>query len=393
MRSQFEQFRALVEADASLQQELSQPYDPCVFAALAVERARHHGLGLAAEEVAEAVRANRQVPITGPADEGGARLPPCGWLPLRTRWRDQQFEVQWGYAGPQPLHEPFFEDSVARCTTTPFNRLFGCSTPIEALAGGLQEHRHVPPSGFIFHMSRCGSTLVSQMLAAMARTIVVSEAGPIDAVVQARRTRPDLRDEQHAEWLRWMIGALGRARSGEEQRFFVKLDSWHVLALPLFRRAFPAVPWIFLYRDPVEVLVSQLRRRGMHMVPGLLDPAIFGFEASQAMQAPANYCAQVLERICDGVLREYAPGAGLLLNYRQLPAALWTDVLPHFAVPCSERDRLAMAEAARYDAKSPDLPFANDSVAKQAGATDQIRSAAQQLGGLHARLEALRLGA
>jgi hypothetical protein len=233
---------------------------------------------------------------------------------------------------------------------------------------------------------------VSQMLAALPRNVVVSEANPIDAVVQARCTRPDLGDEQHAAWLRWMIGALGQPRCGEERHFFVKPDSWHALALPLFRRAFPAVPWIFLYRDPVEVLVSQLRRRGMHMVPGLIDRQVFGFAASQITLAPQTYCAQVLERICDGVLREYAPGAALLVNYQELPAALWTDVLPHFAVPCSESDRLAMVEAARYDAKRPELPFTKDTVAKQDAATDEIRSAAQKLGGHFARLEALRLG-
>jgi hypothetical protein len=388
---QFEQFRALVEMDRSLQQKLNQPDDPAVFIALVVEAARDHGLPLNAGEVAAAMEANRQVSAAESADDDSRRLPPSGWLPVRAQWRGQELHVDWAYLGSRRLREPFFEESVARCLTKPFNRLLGYSTPIGALAGWLREHRCLPPAGFIFHMSRCGSTLLSQMLATIPRNIVVSEAGPIDAVVQARHTRPDLCDEQHAAWLRWMIGALGQARSGEERHFFVKLDSWHALALPLFRRAFPAVPWIFLYRDPVEVLVSQLRRRGMHMVPGLIGD-VFGFEASQAAQAPETYCAQVLARICDGVLREYAPGRALLVNYRQLPAALWTDVLPHFAVPCSDGDRVAMAEAARYDAKRPALPFTNDTAAKREAATDAIRSAAEQLGGLHARLEALRLG-
>ena len=41
-------------------------------------------------------------------------------------------------------------------------------------------------------MSRCGSTLVSQMLAALPQNIVISEAAPIDAVVQLNRAQPDL---------------------------------------------------------------------------------------------------------------------------------------------------------------------------------------------------------
>jgi hypothetical protein len=153
------------------------------------------------------------------------------------------------------------------------------------------------------------------------------------------------------------------------------------------------VPWIFLYRDPVEVLASQLRRRGMHMVPGLIGQDIFGLNGSESSLAPEAYCAEVLARICDGALREYAPRTALLVNYRQLPAALWTEVLPHFGVPYSNADRAAMADAAHYDAKSPHQPFVNDSAVKQELATDKIRSAAQRLAGHHARLEALRLGA
>jgi hypothetical protein len=388
----FEQLRALMERDPSMQEKLNRPDDPAVFIALVVERARDHGISLGAEQVAAAMETNRRFSAAEPADKGGARLPPSGWLPVGTRWRGQKLYLDWAYVGPRRLREPFFEETVARCLSKPFNRLFGTSTPIGALAGWLREHPGLPPTGFIFHMSRCGSTLVSQMLAAIPDNVVVSEAGPIDAVVLARRTRPDLGDEQHAAWLRWVIGALGQPRCGEERHFFVKLDSWHALALPLFRRAFPTVPWIFLYRDPVEVLASQLRRRGIQMVPGSIGQDVFGFKASQTAQPPETYCAKVLARICDGALREYAPGTALLVNYRQLPAALWTDVLPHFGVPCSDRDRAAMADAAHYDAKNPQLPFINDSAAKQELATDKVRSAAHELGRRHARLEALRLG-
>jgi len=383
----FEQFRALVERDPPLQEALDRPDDPAVLVGLAVAAARDRGLGLDAAEVEVVISANPR----GAADGCGARSPPRGWLPVRARWQDRELMVDWGYFGPRRLLEPFFDESVLRCLAKPFNRLFRYSTPIDALAGWLRQHPGLPPSGFIFHMSRCGSTLVSQMLAAIPRNIVVSEAGPIDAVVQARYSRPDLSDEQHAAWLRWMIGALGQARSREERHLFVKLDSWHALALPLFRGAFPTVPWIFLYRDPLEILVSQLKRRGMHMVPGVIGHDVFGFETSQSIQEPESYCAQVLARIGDGALRDYTPGRALLVNYNELPAALWTDVLPHFGVSCSADDRAAMTKAARYDAKSPDLRFTDDTAAKRNAATDQIRSAADGLGGLYARLETLRL--
>ena len=116
------------------------------------------------------------------------------------------------------------------------------------------------------------------------------------------------------------------------------------------------------------------------------------FQAPRSTQTPENYCAQILAGICDGVLRDYAPGRALLVNYQELPEVLWTRVLPHFGVPCGADDRTAMAEAARYDAKSPERPFAVDTGAKRDAATDAIHAAAGQLAGRHARLESLRLG-
>jgi hypothetical protein len=315
-------------------------------------------------------------------------LPPAGWLPIGTSWQRDQLYVQWSYFGRERLREPFFEGSVQSRLFKPFNRLFRYSTPIARLADWVQARPGLRPSGFIFHMSRCGSTLVSQMLASLDHCVVVSEASPIDAVVRARQVRPDLNEDQHARWLAWMIGALGQPRCGHERHYFIKLDCWHTLALPLFRRAVPDVPWIFLYRDPVEVLVSQLRMPGVQMVPGMLGPDLLGLEHSYDPRKPEDYCARILARICEPVLQHYSRGATLPVNYRQLPQAVWTTILPHFGVDCSERERAAMAEAARYDAKTPSLEFTPDIEAKQREATTATRAVAnERLGELYRRLE------
>ncbi len=77
--------------------------------------------------------------------------------------------------------------------------------------------------------------------------------------------------KRESSWLRGMLSALGQRRNGDEKKFFVKFDSWHTINLPLIRRAFPDVPWIFLYRDPLEVMVSQLRQGALNTVPGFID--------------------------------------------------------------------------------------------------------------------------
>ncbi|MEA2993188.1 MAG: hypothetical protein QOD40_2108 [Alphaproteobacteria bacterium] len=393
-RGQLGQFCAAVLDDASWQEKLRQPDSVDEFVALVLESARQFGFSVTAEDVLTVMR-ERSLGLINLQDSpvSETKLPPEGWLPVRTSWHGNQLYVHWTHFGDRPLREPFFESSVQQRLFKPFNKLFRYFTPIERLGEWLDAHPPLPPSGFIFHMSRCGSTLVSQMLAALGQNVVVSEASPIDAVVQASHLRPDMTQDQHALWLRWMIGAFGQPRRGGEKHFFVKLDCWHALALPLFRRAFPTVPWVFLYRDPVEVLVSQLQMPGAQMIPGVVGPNLLDLPPSADIRQPEEYYACFLGSICEAVLQHHDGGAGLLVNYRQLPSALWKTILPHFAVSCSDLDQAAMTEAAQRDAKAPSFEFAADSEAKQQAATEAARSAADRwLGESYRRLEALRCG-
>ncbi|HYM01968.1 MAG TPA: sulfotransferase [Stellaceae bacterium] len=316
---------------------------------------------------------------------------PLGWAPIRIYPRDDGLWVDWCYLGEERFREPFFDATIDICLRSPFNQLFRPRTPIARLCALPPGAGAVPPTGFIFHMSRCGSTLVSQMLARLSQNIVISEASPIDAVVRSNEARPEVSDEQRVLWLRGLMSHLGQRRSGE-RNFFVKFDCWHVLELPLLRRAFPAVPWIFLYRDPVEVLVSQMKMRGAQMVPGIVTPALFKIDPVAAVQMPAvEYCARVLAAICDAALQNFSGGGGLLVNYRDLPQALTAAILPHFGVESAGADLAAMADAAAFDAKTPSLPFAPDAAAKIRAADDAVRAAAETwIAPLYAELEALR---
>jgi hypothetical protein len=328
----------------------------------------------------------------------GVRLPPAGWLPVAASWRGDTMWMDWSFFGDQPLREPFFDDSVQRALLTPFNRLFRYQTPIERLPVWLQANRHLQPDGFIFHMSRCGSTLVSQMLGALPGAIAISEAGPIDTVVSARRINPDLGEDDQVRWLQWMISAFGQARRGDERLFVVKLDCWHTRDLALFRRAFPTVPWIFLYRDPIEVLVSHRRQPGMQMLPQLVSADRFGLDPDLSWQAPAEYQARVLaaicEPMCEPVARHETPdGGGLLINYRQLPQAMSSLIMPHFGIATDAQEQTVLTEAGSRNAKMPGAAFANDSAGKQQDATATVRDLADRwLGELYRQLEAKRLG-
>jgi hypothetical protein len=383
VRDAMDRLRTLVHADEALQQVLGGVSDIPLFLDRAAEAARAHGVGLGTRDLKEQLQGR---PLTL-----GAAAPPAptyagpplkGWLPIRLSQAEGQPMVDWAYFGPQRLTEPFYDEAAARALYQPFNLLFRFRTPLADLGRWSRGLAHLRPSGFIFHMSRCGSTLAAQMLAAWPANIVVSEAAPIDAVVRG--------DDADAARLTAMVEAFGQTRDDGAGRYFIKLDCWHIRFLPLFRHAFPSTPWVFLYRDPAEVLVSQMRRRGVQMVPQMVPPAVFGLEAPPS--APAeDYCARVLGAICQAALDAWPAGGGRLVNYSQLPQALWTTILPHFGIEVADEERAAMAGAAHYDAKAPQTAFTPDAEAKRQAVTPAIRTAVERhVGEAYRRLEALR---
>jgi hypothetical protein len=234
-------------------------------------------------------------------------------------------------------------------------------------------------------MSRCGSTLVSQMLAALPDTIAVSEPAPLDIIV--RMAADGAGDSRGLSALRAMVAALGRAGSGGGRRFVLKLDSWQTLMLPVFRAAFPSVPWVFLYRDPVEVLVSLTLTPSVQFMANV--PHHHGID-TQAGASVEEHVARILERIC-ATAADRASDGGLLVNHSQLPGAIG-PILAHFGIVPDEEGLAAIARTARRDAKSPWREHVADSQSKQSSASPAVRAAVERHLALpYRRLEALRL--
>lgn len=419
------------------------------------------------------------------------------------------------------------------------------------------------PAGFIFHGSRCGSTLITQMLAALPQTIVLSEPPLVNEILTAHWRDPRITREQRIAWLRGAVYALARIdrtqssqsgaaatkdnggdltaentrnaeipsqpsplrslrplrlttepgtqgdasasepplKRGERReregagsagsasfafsdreanwpehagdgdltaknagsaeipctpsplrslrslrlmsepnthRLFIKFDCFHVFELPLITEAFPEVPWVFVYRDPVEVLVSHQRDRAGQLIPGVCDPRPFGIGLDELPRISADeYTARVLAAVyaaaqaglvhgdatppsriahdrdgydaatSEGHVEALAQAAscllddrnggvaapsgnGRLINFTELPAALW-DEGGLFSIDWAAGEIATMRQASRFNAKRPDTAFADDRPAKQREATEEIRRAASNwLEPVYAQLEALR---
>ena len=377
-RNALGQLRQHILADSALQQMLVMIEDRDAFVAATFDIATAAGIALASATIAAAIQPNSFVEQTATA----LQWPGPDWLPAAVVDGADERLVSWTHFAGAPLFESFFEDSLRRAARRPFNRLIRYLTPLDQLAAsappGLRE-----PNGLIYHLSRCGSTLAAQMLSALPDAQIVSEAPAIDAIVQLAHVRPDLPGALRIDLLRAMISAYGRARSGV---FALKLDSWHTLALPDFRAAFPNVPWVFLYRDPVEVLVSHMQVRGLQMVPGTMPRALYGVADGHSMSAE-DYCAHVLARVCDGMLKDDGTG-GLFVDYATLPDAVASAILPHFGIVPDAAATHAIDLAGHRNAKRRNDLFVDDRATKQDAASPEIRRVAKTH--LAERFDALR---
>jgi hypothetical protein len=298
-----------------------------------------------------------------------ASAPGDDWFPIRLAFRDGEWEVESARLGAERFRDPFFHETVRRCLERPFNLAFRRRETFEHFEGQTCEGRR--PDLLVFHLSRCGSTLVPQAFGALPDALAISEAGPIDEAVRADRFDPRADDSWKVRVLRAFASRYGRF-AAPDAPFVIKLDAWHTLALPLFAQTFPDVPRIFVYRDPIEILVSH-ERRFAWMTAALNAPSLLGIGMAEAMAMDRHeYRAQLLARIASAFLEHAQPG-DLLVNYEELPEALWDRIAPAAGVPASAEP--ALRAAAERDAKAPDRAFVPDSESKRREAGDAIRAA------------------
>ncbi len=301
-----------------------------------------------------------------------------GWLPIRLFVKDGTAWVDWCYRGTTPLRAAFFQDDVQQLLRSPFNLAFRRYTPISDLvtwAEKTSRHtRHAPLKAFIAHASRCGSTLVAQMLAHQPTHVVMSEPPMLDTLLGIRAQLPDVTHEQHVRWLRALVFALGQAPVNETH-LVIKLDAWHVLQHDLLSSAFPGLPWIFIYRNPVEIAVSQLNQRASYMVPGMVAAMTQQIPVAEALlMSQEAYIAHVLGRIFSAGAAACERSGVRPVDYATLPGVLVDELLPLLGLGSDDATVAALRATATRDAKSPTMGFSSDSARKQQSATEQLRA-------------------
>ena len=306
-----------------------------------------------------------------------------GWLPVDAVVVDGRPGLLWMDMAGVDLVEPFFQQTVDRVRSEHPAREERF-VEFDALVQLEKEFESIPPSGFIFHSSRCGSTLLANACRAIDGSVVLSEPPAVDKLVA--RFITDVDEQRTKEllyliFLRATIAALGQRRSGNERHLFVKFACCSISQIERIRRIWPNVPWVFLYRDPVETIVSNMQN-----VPAWLQDEDHRVLGSIVETTPAKVAAMPKEELCARSIAAFystahrvANDGALLLNYTQLSPAEISNALNFFGLIPTATEMEAIARQAHVYSKATPAAaraFVADTDAKQAIATDLIREMA-----------------
>jgi len=319
-----------------------------------------------------------------------------GFLPVDAVVVEGRPGLWWMDMSGVSLAEPFFQQTVERAKKDGNRReLF---TEFDVLLQLEKQFDSVPPTGFIFHSSRCGSTLVANACRAVTNSIVLSEANAIDKLIARFVTDAgDVKTSLYSVLLRGVVNALAQRRTGNEEQLFIKFACCSFAQIEHIRRIWPNVPWLFLYRDPVETIVSNLK----DLPPWLLDDdrrvlsSIVGTPADEVAGMPLEeLCARTIGSLFSTAHR-LANAGQLLLNYKLLSVPVISGVLNFFKVSPSTAELKTIERGNQLYSKEAYVKrtFSADADAKQKLASDAVREAAAKWATEpYQRLEHKRLG-
>ena len=281
--------------------------------------------------------------------------------------------------------EPFFQQTVERLRTQEPTRTerfteFDALIQLEKISDSLR------PSGFIFHSSRCGSTLITNACKAVANSIVISEAAAVDKLAGRFITdaaQGGVKELLYSIFLRGVVNALGQRRAGDERHFFLKFSCCTVAQLAHIKRIWPGVPWIFMYRDPTETIVSNLASLPEWLAadsdPRMLAALINTSDNEIRAMSHAELCARAIGRFYS-IAGELADSDCMLVNYSQLSVSVLLSMLEFFKVTPSPQEIEGVTRTSQIYSKdvSSERAFVADVDAKRSLASPLVSEMAER---------------
>jgi hypothetical protein len=277
-----------------------------------------------------------------------------GWIPYKITVNNSEAGCHWIDTNNLPYTDPFFEETIAKLKGVPRKSAYKDSvSDLSMLTEWAGQIDHIDPTAFIFHISRCGSTLISQLFGLDKQNVSLSEVPIFDDILRLRYKIPQINDEYINKLLKAALKFYGQKRTGVEQHLFIKTDSWHIHFYKQLRELYPDTPFVLLYRTPNEVFESHTKVRGMQTIPGLIEAEIFGFNTGNSWDLDA-YTANVLSGYLKAYLKVVANDKlALLINYSEGIMSLMDKITSFAQIEFSPAIKQKMNERSSYHSKHP----------------------------------------
>jgi len=308
-----------------------------------------------------------------------------GWIPNRIVRKDETHFLELSrlrYPSPRETFIAFDLEKSGQKVYMP---------PYELLKQNKYTHNN-KPAAFIFHLSRCGSTVLSEMFRPLHKYQIVAESEAIGNMFQTFNCS----HEKQVIALQNMIGLFQRSLRPNDEELIFKLSSWNAVTIRIFQVAFPDTPCFFLYRDPAEVMVSMLRKP-----PAWLNRKKIAVKLEEnkrtgngnlqrdfytEMLARVHYedtlsdtelYARLLGDICQCIVD--APQPVLSMDYTSLPESMPNIIAPYFGLEIENTDLNRIMAASQLDTKEigSRKSFVPDSEKKQKAVTAEIKQAVE----------------
>jgi hypothetical protein len=300
------------------------------------------------------------------------------WTPIRFDFSGTTPAVDWADMSEERFVEPFFDQTVAQWAAGPRSKQL-VRTGLEALVE-LDAEPSLELAGVIFHLSRCGSTLVSRLLGTLPGVVVVAEPSPLNALLGLEPNQVDR--AALIQVVRLLVRALGRRRHGDEQQLVLKCTSWNIRQQSVLAAAFPDTPWIWAQRDPERVLTSLLAEP-----PGWLRLQDWPQGAKQRFgmdpaAVPAMTRTEFAAHALGAMLAAAAatdPTGRLCVDHAELPDAIWQRVAPHFGLDVDDAAVTRMSEESLFYSKDSAPRVFTGDAPEQRAVTEEISRAARQI--------------
>jgi len=301
--------------------------------------------------------------------------------------------LDWSQYKSDPSSIPMFKDLVKPCNAR--NSFTYDLKEIVNLATAMDnpDIHAMEPSGFIFHESRCGSTLVANALTAMdpEQHRVYSESRPLIRAIRACGIGgKECPSQVGVELIQDVVYIMGRTRDSLEKGLFFKIQSLGTKYIDVVLEAFPNTPWIFVYRDPVQIMMSQLalgirravciRQLALHL-PVSTNTFLTSIGRNMKDLSPVEKCAVQLSTLCNAAIAAItrSKGMGIGVNYENLVNKLIDDVIPnHLNALMTEEGRQRIIDISGHYSKGKGKrkrDWKEDSERKEEKATPEIREA------------------